>query len=1045
MKRKHLLNVSKGFLLAFMWATSIGVFAQNITVKGTVTDDTGLEVIGATVIVEGHAEIGTVTDAQGHYTLSNVPSKASLKFSYVGMKTEIVPVNGRNSIDVVLSSDAELLDEVVVTALGIKRERKSLGYALQEIKGDEIIQAREINVTNALSGKIAGLQVVKGSNGIGGSSKIVLRGNNSLTGDNQPLIVVDGVPMDNFTGASNNDFWNPSMDMGNGLGDLNPEDIASLSVLKGASAAALYGSRAGNGVILITTKTDNSQKGLGVTFSSTTGFENVFMIPDVQNLFGQGSNGVYDTESGSSWGPKIEGQQVEKWDKSKAPLQTYNNIDNFMRTGMNTQNSVALSRQLGKGSSIYSSLTHSLNNDIAPGSKLERFNLISRFVSNFGKDERWSTDVKIQYINTSVHNRPIGGNRGENFWSTVLTMPSTVDIREFEAGINEYGNHFWYNPQSGLNPYWAYRYNINDDNRDRFLMNGSVKYRVTDWLSAEIKAGSDLYTTNTESKTYGKGPLTSTGKYSLGKNVFNETNFSYLLSANKDDLIGKLGIAATFGGNLMKRKNSSISSSTGELEVPNLFSLNNAQGHPGVSQGFGLHKINSLYGTLQFNYDKFFFLDFTGRNDWSSTLSKENRSFFYPSVNTSFVFSELIHKSGNALPWLTYGKFRASYAAVGNDMGPYQLYNFFSIGKDPNGNTTASRNNVLYNPDVKNELIKSSEIGLEAKFLNNRLGFDLAFYKSNATNQLLDIPINPLSGYRSKKINAGNIENKGFELMLNARPVETKNFAWDLNTNIAKNINTVLELSEEVTQYALGWPFENIKILAATGERYGTIYGSKFARVEDEKSEYYGKIIVDENGIPTAAEGSHYLGNQQPDLLLGLTNTLTYKNLSFSVLLDARFGGKIYSYTNYLLKSNGRSAATVVNGGREDIVYDGVVKEGDKYVPNTTKVSPQIFWTTLAGRSNQNVGITEDNLFDATNIRIRNIALNYQVPAKWAKAIGAQSAKLGVSANNFWMIKSHINGVDPESVYATGTNAVGLESLSPPTTRSFYFNLSVSF
>ena len=1043
MKVKKLFG-ARGLLTLLLCISTFSLSAQTITVRGTVTDRNNEPLIGATVSVAGSTNQGTITDYDGKYTLTDVRSNANLMFSYVGMKAQTVAVNGQTTINVTLQEDSEMLGEVVVTALGIKREKKSLGYALQEIKGDEIIQSREVNMANALSGKIAGLQVVKGSNGVGGSSKIVLRGNNSLTGDNQPLIVVDGVPMDNFTGASNNDFWNPSMDMGNGLGDLNPEDIASLSVLKGASAAALYGSRAGNGVILITTKTGSAQKGLGVTFSSTTGFESVFMIPDVQNVFGQGSNGVYDSESGASWGAKIEGQEVEKWDKSKAPHQNYDNIGNFMRTGINTQNSVALSRQLGKSSSLYSSLTHSLNNDIAPGSKLERLNLISRFVAGFGKDDRWTADVKIQYINTSVHNRPIGGNKGENFWNTVLTMPSTIDIRDFEAGINEFGNHIWYNPRSGLNPYWAYRYNINDDNRDRFLMNGSLKYQITDWLSAEIKAGTDLYTTNTEGKTYGKGPLTSTGKYSLGKNVFNETNLSYLFSASKDDLFGKVGMAATFGGNLMRRESSSISSSTGELEVPNLFSLNNAKGHPGVSQDYKLHKINSLYGTLQFNYDKYLFLDFTGRNDWSSTLSKANRSFFYPSVSTSFVFSELLQKT-ESLPWLTYGKLRASYAAVGNDMGPYQLYNFFNIGKDPNGNTTAGRNNVLYNDNVKNELIKSTEIGIEAKFFNNRLGFDLAFYKSNATNQLLNIPINPLSGYEYKKINAGDIENKGFELMINARPVDTRDFAWDLTANIAKNINTVVELSDEVTQYGLGWPFENIQILAATGERYGVIYGSKYARVEDEKSEHYGKIIVDENGIPTVAEGSHYLGDQQPNLLLGLTNTFTYKNLSLSVLLDARFGGKIYSYTNHLLKSNGRSAATVVNGERANIVYDGVVKQGDKYVPNTKEVSSQVFWTTLAGRSNQNVGITEENLFDATNIRIRNVALNYQVPFKYAQLIGAQGAKVGVSVNNLWMIVSHLNGVDPESVYATGTNAVGLESLSPPTTRSFYFNLSVSF
>lgn len=1045
MKSRHFFKL-KGLLTLIMCISAISLSAQNVTVRGTVTDAKNEPIIGATIIVVGNPGQGVITDIDGKYTFPNVSKNASLQFSYMGMKAQLIALNGRTTLNVVMEDDSELLDEVVVTALGIKREKKSLGYALQEIKGDDIVQAREVNITNALSGKVAGLQVVRGSNGIGGSSKIVLRGNNSLTGDNQPLIVVDGVPMDNFTGASNNDFWNPSMDMGNGLGDLNPEDIASMSVLKGASAAALYGSRAGNGVILITTKTGSSQKGLGVTISSTTGFENIFMIPNIQKTFGQGANGVYEPTSGSSWGPKIEGQEVEKWDKSKSPLQVYDNIGNFMRTGVNTQNSIALSRQLGKGSSIYSSLTHSSNNDIAPGSKLERLNLISRFVANFGKDNKWTTDLKIQYISTSVHNRPIGGDKGENFYSTVLTMPSTVDIRSLETPIDKYGNHIWYNPQSGLNPYWAYKYNINDDNRDRFLMNGSVKYQFTDWLSGELKAGTDLYTTNTESKTYGKGPLTSTGKYSLGKNVFNETNLSFLFSANKDDLIGKIGAAATFGGNLMKREHSSISSSTGELEVPNLFSLNNAKGNPGVSQGYGLHKINSLYGTLQFNYDKFWFIDFTGRNDWSSTLSKENRSFFYPSVSTSFVFSELIHKSNNAtLPWLTYGKLRASYASVGNDMGPYQLYNFFTIGKDPNGNTTARRNDVLYNPDVKNELIKSWEIGLEAKFLNNRLGFDLAFYKSNATNQLLNIPINPFAGYNSKKINAGDIENKGFELMLNARPVQTKTFAWDITANIAKNINTVVELSEDVTQYGLGQAFENVRILAATGEKYGVIYGSKYARVEDEKSEFFGKIIVDDRGIPTAADGSHYLGNQQPNMLLGLTNTFTYKNISLSILLDGRFGGKIFSRTNHLLKTNGRSALTVVNGERADIVFDGVLKEGDKYIKNTKAINPQEFWTTLAGRSNKNVGITEDNLFDATNIRIRNIALNYQIPSKWIHSIGAQSAKVGLSANNVWMIKSYLNGVDPESVYATGSNAVGLESLSPPTTRAFYFNLSVSF
>ncbi len=1017
---------------------SLSAFAQQ-KVTGLVVDESGEPAVGATVQVKGTTQNATITDLNGNFEITCL-GDATLIISSIGFQATEVQVNNQTHLDVVLKTDDQALDEVVVTALGVKREKKSLGYALQEVKGEELLESREANVVNALSGKVAGLQVIRGSNGPAGSSKIVLRGNNSLTGDNQPLIVVDGVPVDNFTGASNNDFWNPSVDMGNGLGDFNPEDIASVSVLKGPAAAALYGSRAGNGVILITTKTGTKQQGLGITYNTSVGLNTVFTSPNLQDQFGQGSNGVFDPLGGSSWGPKIEGQTVEMWNKKKAPLQYYNNLKNFMQVGVDYSNSITFQQQISKGTSVYSSIAYGTNQDISPESELKRLNLVSRVVSNFGARDEWTTDFKIQYINTKVHNRPIGGNKGENYYSTLITMPGTVNVEDFSQGVNKYGNHIWYNPGQGLNPYWAYRYNINEDSRDRLLMTGSVKYKFTDWLNAELKAGTDIYTTNTETKLYGKGPLSPTGKFSLGKKTFNETNLSFLISAVKDDIIENIGVAATFGGNLMSRKNSGISSSAGELEVPNLFSLNNSKGNPGVGQEFSEHKINSLYGTFQLNYGKFIYVDFTGRNDWSSSLSSANRSFFYPSLSTSFVFSEVV--SAN---WLTYGKVRASYATVGNDMGPYQLYNYYTIGKDPNGNTTAGTNNVLYNEDVKNELIKAYEVGLELKLLDNRVGFDLAFYKSNATNQLINIPINPFSGYKYKKINAGDIENKGFELMVNASPFRNENFSWDIVLNLSKNINTVVELAEDVTQYGLGG-FENVRILAAAGERYGVIYGSKYARVEDENSPYFGKIIVDENGIPNADKKDHYLGNQQPDMLLGLTNTFTYKNISLSFSIDGQFGGKMFSATNHFLKKNGNSAVTVVDGERQDIVFDGVVDDGaGGYTENKKAISPENFWTGLSAKSNTNLGITEENLYDATNIRLRNIQVNYQLPRKWAQVVGSQGVKLGVSVNNVWMIKNNLNGVDPESVYATGSNATGFEQLSPPTVRSYFFNLSISF
>ncbi len=1033
-------------ILAFV---PILLWGQNKTVTGTVTGaGDGMPLPGVTVLVKGTNQ-GTSTDFDGNYSIKNVKEGTVLQFSYVGFTTKEVKVKGGGnslSINVLLKESAEALEEVVVTALGIKREKKSLGYALQEVKGDALNQAREMNLSNAFTGKVAGLQVVRSSNGPAGSSKIVLRGNNSLTGDNQPLIVVDGIPMDNFNGTSNPDIDNPGNDMGSGLGDLNPNDIESTSVLKGPAAAALYGSRAGNGVILITTKSGKANEGLGITYSSSVGFEDIFMKPDLQTSFAQGGNGTFDVASGSSWGPKIEGQTVTDWKGRKVKLQAYDNLKNFMKTGTNIQHSLSFQQKVSKGTSVYSSVTHVDNQSSIPGANLKRTNFITRAISKYGKDNKWSTDFKVQYINTKVHNRPLNGLTQNNSFGTLVGMPVTVNILDMAAATNEEGKHFWYNPASGLNPYWMSKYALNDDSRDRFLLNGSIKYNFTDWLNLELRAGSDLYTTNTESKMYA-GPVRTNGSYSLGKNTFNETNASFLFNLVKDNVIDKIGVAATFGGNLMTRKHSNLSSSVGELEFPDIFSLNNVKGGRSVSNDYSVHKINSLYGTLQLNYDGYLYLDLTGRNDWSSALSKANRSFFYPSVSTSLVFSELIKKiTGENSSWLDYGKVRASYATVGNDMGPYQLYNYYTIGYDSSNNTsTSSTNSTFFDENVKNELIKSIEFGLEMKMFEGRLGLDVSLYKTNATNQLLNIPINSLSGYSSRMMNAGNIENKGFEIMLNARPIQTKSFAWDVSVNWSKNINTIVDIleSEGVTQYGLK-TFEDFQILAVAGEKYGSIYGSTFKRVDDASSPHHGKVIVDGEGLPLKNGDVSYLGNQQPDAMIGLTNSISYKNFTFSMLIDGKIGGKIFSGTNWALKGAGNAATTVKDGKREDFVYDGVVAdENGGYTENTKEIKVQDYWTRVTGQGR--LGIIEDNIYDATNVRIRNIQLTYQLPKQVVSFMGAQSAKLGFSMNNVYMIKSYLNGVDPESVYATGTNATGFELLSPPTTRSYFFNASVSF
>lgn len=1013
---------------------------QDADCKGVVIDATGEPVIGASVVVKGKTGAGTVTDIDGNFTLKNVKKGETLRITSLGMTPVEVVYNGSN-VKVTLKDDSKALDEVVVTALGIKRERKSLGYAIQDVKGDAILNSHENNVANALTGKIAGVQITRSSNGPGGSSKIQLRGNNSVTGLNQPLIVVDGVPMDNFTGADNNDYWNPSADMGNGLSDINPEDIESMSVLKGASAAALYGSRAGNGVILITTKSGRQTKGLGITVTGTVSAESVFMKPDMQTTYGQGTQGVYNSTSGLSWGPRIEGQEYVRWDGQKVKMQSYDNLDNYYGTGTELQENVTLSQQYGK-TSIYASMTNMNNKSMTPGAKLNRTNLMLRGVTSFGKNDAWTFDGKVQYIRNKANNRPVSGNNNNNSALGLYTFPTTLDIRDFENCIDENNEMVWWN-KDGNNPYWMSKYSLSDDSRDRFLMNASLKYKVLSWLTAEIKAGTDMYTLEATRRVY-SGNSNVTTLYEQNINHFYENNFSYLLTATKDNIFDKFGGTVTFGGNLMATKKTGMKGLASKLVIPNKFSLNNGENKADISETYTQKKINSLYGTVGINYDGWAFLDATFRNDWSSALSKENRSFFYPSVSASWLFGEMFNKIGKKMPsWFSFGKIRASYAEVGNDMDPYQLYNLYSTSPDSHGGITASSSNTLYNKNVKNELIKSYEVGVELKFLNNRLGLDFAWYKSNATNQLMNLPVNSLSGYNYKKINAGDIQNTGVELMAYATPIRTKDFEWTINYNISHNNNTIKDLYDGVDRYQLGG-YDNIRIYAIKGGKYGEIWGTKFLRVED--GQYKGQLLLTSDGLPQATSEMEKIGDQQATCNMGLTNSFSYKGWNLSFQIDARIGGEIFSGTNAMMQRSGTAAATAPGGKRvDDMVVVGVYKDANgNYVQNTNKVTTQQYWNAVAGTGN--MGIGEANIYSASNIRLRNVSLGYNVPSSiLAKTNFIQSLKAGFTVTNVFMIHSNMNGIDPESVFATSTNATGFEYAGIPTTRSFVFNVSIGF
>lgn len=1023
---------------------AIDISQQDTKITGTVEDEFG-PVAGASVVIKGTTN-GTMTDMDGHFTLEGVKKGDIIQISFIGFATQDIPYTGQTALNVKLEEDAQKLDEVVVTALGMKRDKKALGYAMQELKGDELLSSREPNLANSLSGKVSGLQIVRSSNGVGGSSKIVLRGNNSLTGSNQPLIVVDGTPMDNFTGGVDDVWGNSGADMGNGLSDINPEDIESMTVLKGASAAALYGSRAGNGVILITTKSGKKNEGLGITVNAGITTESIFLKPDMQNSFGQGSVGAYDNQSRLSWGPKAEGQTVTDWMGRQVPLRTYDNIDAFFNTGTSFNEGISFQQNI-KGTSVFSSINRSDDAGITPESKLNKTNITLRATTFLDEAEKWKVDAKVNYINLNAHNRPIQGVNPSNAFNTIYNLPRSLNVADFKNSVDEDGNMIWWdaskNPQE--NPYWVTKYRQNNDTRNRLLGNIALKYAPTNWFNVELRGGTDYYTTTKNEKVYAGGNTTPSGLYSEGSETFYENNYSFLATANKDNLIDRLGGFVTFGGNLMIQRRTKMNASAGELLVPNLFSLNNGINKPTVTSELIRRKMNSLYGSLQLNWDGYLFLDITARNDWSSTMSKANRSYFYPSVSLSGVISDMVPKLGGQMPeWFTFAKVRASYAEVGNDLDPYQLYNNFTVGKDENGNTMAAPGNVLYDSNVRSELIKSWEAGFDIRFFNNRLGLDAAWYKTNATRQLLNLPMDPFSGYSSRKVNAGNIQNEGVEISLNGLILDnSKGLSWNSTAQFSLNRNKIIDLYPSVTLYDIK-TLDAIQIVAVQGSYYGDIYGQTFQRVEDKNDPNYGKIIVGEDGLPLITTGKSKVGNQSPDWMLGWTNSFSYKGFNLSFLVDFRIGGDLYSATASNLYTRGNAAGTVVNGERQDfIVPNSVVQTPNGYTENKVPVTHQNYWERIG--STGNYGLPEMYTYDATNIRLRNITLGYDFNKAMLKDTPFQRLRLSATCNNVWMIHYNLPGIDPESVSATNTNATGFENGAAPTSRSFTFNVTVGF
>jgi TonB-linked SusC/RagA family outer membrane protein len=1013
------------------------------TLSGVVVDENGEPVIGATIMEQGTSN-GAITNVNGEYTLMNVSNDATILVSYIGYKAMSFRAMDKDLAKVVLKEDSQALDEVVVTALGISRKEKNLSYATQSVSGGELQQVRDLNVVNSLSGKVAGLEISKVSSGLGGSSKISLRGNRSISGNNQALIVVDGVPIDNTSSTtrsqgSDGKALTGGFDSGDGISSINPSDIESVNVLKGASAAALYGSRASNGVIIITTKKGSTGQGLGVTYSSSFSVDAPNIMLDLQNEYAQGSGGQYNKNTLYNFGPRMQGQMVEHWsnnpnyagNKEYALTAQPDNVKDFFNTGMNWSNSVGVSTGNEKTQTRFS-LNHDYATGIVPNNRLNRASASLRLNSKLSN--RVEVDAKINYMNQKIKGKPWTGENIFNPVRQIYSMPRNIvlnDAKTFEyTDPSSLKNlqHFWLPGGADLsqNPYWVVNRNARTDERNKILAMGSMKWTIIDGLSLMLRSSVDYYHDSGEFKlyndTYQRAP---NGDYILDSYDSFEWNNDFLLTYAKavnDDW----NFDVNFGGSTFYQNRKGSSYSNTELLAENLFSQSNAKNLTG-SNSLYRRKLNSLYAFAQITYKGFLTLDVTGRNDWSSTLPKSSFSYFYPSVGLSAVLSDIIQMPS----WFNFAKVRASYAQVGNDTDPFiinQTYTYTSGGN----NGYVYQSNQLPAVDLKPEKTGSLEVGVDVRFFGDRLGLDFAYYNSNTTNQLISIPMPLPSGYATRFINAGKVQNKGVEIKLYGTPVEIKDFSWTTQFNFSKNDNKIKELTDDVKVITLGSEDFIANVVAEEGGSFGDIYVRGFERNEN------GDILIGSNGLPKlTSKKTVKVGNSTPDWSGGWSNTFRYKNLSLNVLIDTKQGGKIVSFTDAVLTGYGLTAKTLA--GREGgIVVPGVLDNGER---NTKEINSEALWTALGGRNNP---VGEVFVYDASFIRLKEISLSYSFPKSVLGKLPISGLSVGVYGKNLCFLQNKAGIFDPEMTVGTGNNQA-LEAFSLPSTRTFGLNLNVSF
>ena len=1037
-------------LTASAAVASVHSTQQAAKVSGTVTD--GKEaVIGASVRVVG-GNVGTVTDFDGNFKLDVAPG-TELLISYVGYKD--VKVKADANMKIVLEEESTALSEVVVTALGIKRDRKALGYGVSEVKGEELTKAKETNVINSLSGKVAGLVVQNTAGGASGSTRVLLRGNTEMAGNNQPLYVIDGVPLDNTNFGSAGEAG--GYDLGDGISAINPDDIENMTVLKGPAASALYGSRASHGVILITTKKAEKDR-ISVEYNGSFTIDTqLAKWDDIQQVYGMGYGGKLPTSStsgtNSSWGPKADGFIYKYFDGVEREFKMYpNNANGFFRTGFTTQNTAILSVNSGK-TGVRFSMTDMRNRDILPNTNMSRDNFNLRVNTSAGPVD---LDFTANYTREDVKNRPALGDSQSNVGKNLMTLAGTYNqawLKTYQDADGNYSN--WNgNDQYNKNPYWDLYKNKNTTKKDVFRFTAKAIWNITDHLKLQGTVGTDINNMTFEDYIAKTTPGTPAGQ--LTNQIFNNRTLNAELLALYNNTFGDFDINATLGGNIFKVNNKTTTTTGMDQQMSNVINIMNYQ-EQNVREDMYKKQINSLYASASVGYKHTYYLEATVRGDKSSTLPTTNNVYVYPSFSGSVVFSEFIKNK----KLINYGKFRASWAQVGSDTDPYQLALNYATGKYSYAGYTIGmiNNSTQPNKDLKPTRTNSFELGLEMKFLNNRLSLDMTYYNQLSKDQIIGLASTTTSGYSYRLINAGEIENKGIEIALNGRVLAFKDFAWDAGVNFSKNINKVKSLIEGMDYFELANASGcGVSVGAKVGEDYGAIRGKDFKRAPD------GQVIINAStGLPEVDQEIKTIGNSSWDWTGGFYSTFTYKNFKLSAGFDVKVGADLYSMSMNSAYKTGKAIQTLPGrdewyaseeareaagmseaqwraaGNCKGFIAPGVIDNGDgTYRQNDIPVNPETYWKAVAN------DVQSAFVYDNSYIKCREITFGYTFPEKMlSKLKVVKNLSVSFVARNPFIIWKRIPNIDPDSGY--NTSGLGLEYGSLPSRRSYGFNVNVKF